>query len=75
MWYLGISAITATAGITATFQGDKVMSIAMVVINVITLLSNAALSVYRTWRDRDKDLKAPEQESTDKDNRSDEGHG
>ena len=49
---------TATAGsAAASAMGDTVMQWVTLGINVAVLVTNCALSIYRKWRDRDKDLK------------------
>lgn len=52
---LTTSAVTTTVSSASAFSGDKVMAWAVLAINVLTLLSNAALAIYKNWRDRDKD--------------------
>lgn len=50
---------TATAGsAAASAMGDTVMQWVTLGINVAVLVTNCALSIYRKWRDRDKDLQA-----------------
>ena len=54
---LALSA-TATAGsVAASATGDTVMAWVTLGINVAILVTNCAISIYRKWRDRDKDLK------------------
>ena len=49
---------TATAGsAAASAMGDTVMQWVTLGINVAVLVTNCAISIYRKWRDRDKDLK------------------
>lgn len=52
---LTTSAVTTTVSTASAFSGDSVMAWVVLGINVITLISNAALAIYRKWRDRDKD--------------------
>ena len=52
---LTASAAATTASSASAFTGDDVMAWVLLGINVITLLSNAALTIYRKWRDRDSD--------------------
>lgn len=49
---------TATAGsAAASAAGDTVMQWVTLGINVAVLVTNCVISIYRKWRDRDKDLK------------------
>jgi hypothetical protein len=52
---LTTSAVTTTVSTASAFSGDNVMAWVVLAINVLTLLSNAALAIYKNWRDRDKD--------------------
>ena len=52
---LTTSAVTTTVSSASAFSGDNVMAWVVLAINVLTLLSNAALAIYKNWRDRDKD--------------------
>jgi len=52
---LTTSAVTTTVSSASAFSGDTVMAWTVLAINVLTLLSNAALAIYKNWRDRDKD--------------------
>lgn len=52
---LTTSAVTTTVSTTSAFTGENVMAWVVLGINVVTLISNAALAIYRKWRDRDKD--------------------
>lgn len=52
---LTTSAVTTTVSTASAFNGEQVMAWVVLAINVITLISNAALAIYRKWRDRDKD--------------------
>ena len=38
------------------------MAWAMTIANVLILLSNTFIDIYRKWRDRDKDLKSSEEQ-------------
>lgn len=51
------SATSGAASIGAAWAGDNVMAWVMLGINIITLLSNLALEIYKQWRDKDKDNK------------------
>lgn len=54
---LALSA-TATAGsAAASAAGDTVMQWVTLGINIAVLITNCAITIYRKWRDRDKDLK------------------
>lgn len=56
---------TATAGsVAASATGDSVMQWVMLGVNIVVLLSNTALSIYRKWRDRDKDTSKKSNEDT-----------
>lgn len=52
---LTTSAVTTTVSTASAFSGQDIMAWVVLGINVITLISNAALAIYRKWRDRDKD--------------------
>ena len=52
---------TAAATTTAVTSGNTVMAWAMTIANVLILLSNTFIDIYRKWRDRDKDLKSSEE--------------
>lgn len=59
---------TATAGsVAASAMGDTVTQWVTLGINVAVLVTNCAISIYRKWRDRDKDLQ--KSESDDKEER------
>ena len=51
------SLMTAVSTITATEVGNSVIMWVALGINVLTLVSNACLDIYRKWRDRDADKK------------------
>lgn len=53
-----VSCFSALSSVVSQFNGDNIMAWVMLWINIATLLSNAAISIYRKWRDRDKDLKS-----------------
>lgn len=58
---------TATAGsVAASATGDNVMQWVMLGVNIVVLLSNTALSIYRKWRDKDKDTSKKSDENTHK---------
>ena len=54
------AAMTAASTVTATALGNEIITYVTLGINVLILISNALLDVYRKWRDRDKDLKEEE---------------
>ena len=48
---------TATAGsAAASAMGDTVTQWVTLGINLAVLVTNCAISIYRKWRDRDRDL-------------------
>ena len=49
------SVVTTATSTASAFNGDDVLAWVMLAINVVTLLSNAGIAIYRKWRDRDKD--------------------
>lgn len=55
-----VSATATTLGIASIINGDNIMSIVMLVINIATLLVNTGITLYRKIRDRDSDLKNKE---------------
>lgn len=58
---------TATAGsAAASAMGDTVMQWVTLGINVAVLVTNCALSIYRKWRDRNKDLQKGKDDKGDK---------
>lgn len=58
---IALSATAAAGSVAASATGDTVMQWVMLGVNILVLLSNTALSIYRKWRDRDKDkTKTPE---------------
>lgn len=54
---LAVSATMTASGVAASAAGDTVMQWVTLGINIAVLVTNCALSIYRKWRDRDKDLK------------------
>ena len=52
---IALSATAAAGSVAASATGDNVMQWVMLGVNILVLLSNTALSIYRKWRDRDKD--------------------
>lgn len=55
---LALSATAAAGGAAASAAGDTVMQWVTLGINIAVLVTNCALSIYRKWRDKDKDLQA-----------------
>lgn len=51
---------------TAVATENKVIIITTIIINAAILISNAAIGIYRQWRDRDKDLVQKDDEPDDK---------
>lgn len=60
------SAASGAASVGAAWAGDNVMAWVMLGINIITLLSNLALEIYKQWRDKDKDNNDKDDESEEK---------
>lgn len=54
---IALSATATAGGAAASAMGDTVMQWITLGINVAVLVTNCAISIYRKWRDRDKDLK------------------
>lgn len=52
---LAISGVATTASTASAFSGEDILAWVIFGINVITLLSNAGIAIYRKWRDRDAD--------------------
>ena len=52
-----VSATATTLGIASIINGDNVMSIVMLVVNIASLLVNTGITLYRKIRDRDSDIK------------------
>lgn len=61
---LAASATSGAASVGAAWAGDNVMAWVMLGINIITLLSNLALEIYKQWRDKDKE---PSEKKEEKD--------
>ena len=55
-----VSATATALGIASAINGDNIMSIVMLVVNIATLLVNTGITLYRKIRDRDSDLKNKE---------------
>lgn len=53
------STAAGTASIVTAAAGENVMAWVMLFINIMILLSNAALEIYRNWRDKDKPTPTP----------------
>lgn len=54
--FIATSAILSTAGIAlASVTTDNITAWTISILNCIILVSNVALSLYRQWRDKDKD--------------------
>ena len=60
-----ICAGTSTAAAAAT--GDSIIVIVTSICNGLILLANCALTIYKKWRDRDKDLTVKEEEKKKED--------
>lgn len=52
-----VSATATALGIASVINGDNIMSIVMLVVNIATLLVNTGITLYRKIRDRDSDIK------------------
>lgn len=57
---LAVSVMATATSTAATFNGDQIMAWVMLGINIVTLISNTALAIYRKWRDKNKDLETEE---------------
>ena len=57
--------MTATSTITAAALGNEIITWVTLGINVLILISNALLDIYRKWRDRDNDKKSKENSEKD----------
>lgn len=67
------SALCAAASTTAAVTtGNDIIVIVTSICNGLILLANCAVTVYRKWRDRDKDLTTKEKEEQKDDVGSDE---
>lgn len=49
------STAAGTASVVTAAAGDNVMAWIMLFINAAILISNAALEIYKKWRDKDKE--------------------
>lgn len=56
---------SATSVAVAATSGDKLLTIVATVVNAAILLANGAITIYRKWRDRDKDLNATKKSDTE----------
>lgn len=61
---LALSATMTASGAAASAAGDTVMQWVTLGINVAVLITNCAISIYRKWRDRDKDLREEKDEES-----------
>lgn len=59
---------SATSVAVAATSGDKILTIVATVVNAAILLANGAITIYRKWRDRDKDLTATKNKTEGQDN-------
>lgn len=58
---------TATAGsAAASATGNTIMQWVTLGINIAVLVTNCAISIYRKWRDRDKDIQDNKSEREEK---------
>ena len=62
-----ICAGTSTAAAVTT--GNDIIVIVTSICNGLILLANCAVTIYRKWRDRDKDLTVKEEEDKKEDGR------
>ena len=52
---LATNAISSLVSVTTAAQaGNDVLFWVSIIVSAVTMLSNAALAIYRKWRDRDK---------------------
>lgn len=65
-----ICAVTGTAAAVTT--GNDIIVIVTSICNGLILLANCAVTIYRKWRDRDKDLTTKKKEDKKEDVRNDE---
>ena len=63
-----ICAATGTAAAVTT--GNDIIVIVTSICNGLILLANCAVTIYRKWRDRDKDLTVKEEEEKKDDGRN-----
>lgn len=61
---IALSATAAAGSVAASATGDNIMQWVMLGVNIVVLLSNTALSIYRKWRDKDKDTSKKSNENT-----------
>lgn len=53
--FLATNAISSLVSVTTAAQaGNDVLFWVSIIVSAVTMLSNAALAIYRKWRDRDK---------------------
>lgn len=64
-----ICAATGTAAAVTT--GNDIIVIVTSICNGLILLANCAVTIYRKWRDRDKDLTVKEEEEKKEDGNGD----
>lgn len=62
-----VSAAATGTSIAAFLTGDELTAWVLTLINVATLITNAAIAIYRKIRDRDKDLEKKKKEEEDVD--------
>ena len=62
---IALSATATAGGAVASAAGESVMQWVTLGINIAVLVTNCALSIYRKWRDRDKDLQAKRDDEGD----------
>lgn len=53
------STAAGTASVVTAAAGENVMAWVMLFINIMILISNAALEIYKKWRDKDKPTPTP----------------
>lgn len=52
---LATNAVSSLVSVTTAAQaGNDVLFWVSIIVSAVTMLSNAALAIYRKWRDRDK---------------------
>ena len=64
---LGSAICAATGTAAAVTTGNDIVVIVTSICNGLILLANCAVTIYRKWRDRDKDLTAEEEKEEGKD--------
>ena len=62
---LALSATATAGGAAASAAGDTVMQWGTLGRNSAILGTNCAITIYRKWRDRDKDLQAKKDDEGD----------